>query len=183
MASEAINPLSARRPWRIWRSPVLRGLAVAAVALGGLEVLSSQDRLPPFRDSLRAFNRRWANPLVLRFAGGSTWSVARLEHRGRRGRDLYVTPLLAWPVSGGFLMPMPYGPDVDWARNLRHADDGVLQHQGVRYRIGNPRIESAASALPDLPFPIDRLVAMSGIRHVMRVDVRDSLTAEVSPPA
>ena len=132
---------------------------------------------------MRAFNRRWFNPLMLRLAGDRPWGVARLELRGRRTASLRVTPVWADPVSEGFLVPLPYGQDVDWVRNLLHSGAGVLQHQGVRYRVGNPRILPAAEALHELPLLTRRLAGPRGIRSYMRVDVLPSPTAVIPPPA
>ena len=93
-----------------------------------------------------------------------------------------ATPLLAWPVAGGFVLPMPYGSDVDWAKNLLHAGEGVLQHQNIRYRIGAPRIAATHDVLNDLPRFVGTLATSSGLRRVMRVDVLPSLTNEVLLP-
>ncbi len=171
------------RPWRPRRSKGVWTAAVAALALGVLVAEARGKRRIAFRDALRRFNRRWFNPLVLRLAGHAPWPVARLEHRGRRTGAFRATPVLAWPVAGGFVVLMPYGPDVDWAKNLHHSGEGVLQYQGVRYRVGNPRIVPARDASDDLPWPIRLLASPSGMRHTMRLDVLASLEPEVSLPA
>ncbi len=174
---------SDRRPWRPWRSKVVWAVVVASLALGVFGAETSGDKKASLRDALRRFNRRWFNPLVLRFAGQAPWPVGRLEHRGRRSGAFRVTPVLAWPVAGGFVVPLPYGTEVDWAENVRHAGEGVLQFQGVRYRVDDPRVVPARDVVGDLPFPIGSLTEVSGVRHVMRVAVRASLTPEVTLPA
>jgi deazaflavin-dependent oxidoreductase (nitroreductase family) len=156
---------------------------VAALALGVLIAATRGERTTSFRDTLRRANRRWFNPLVLRFAGHEPWPVARLEHRGRTTGLFRATPVLAWPVAGGFVVAMPYGTDVDWARNLLHAGEGVLQYQGVRYRVGNPRIVPAREIGGDVPGAIASLVAASGMHHVARLEVLPGLTPEISLPA
>jgi hypothetical protein len=158
-------------------------VVVASLALGVFGTETSGDKKASLRDSLRRFNRRWFNPLMLRFAGQAPWPVARLEHRGRRSGAFRITPVLPWPISGGFVVPMPYGTEVDWAKNLHHAGEGVLQYQGVRYRVGNPRVVPARDVGGDLPFPIGSLADLSGVRQVTRVDVLPSLTPEVTLPA
>jgi deazaflavin-dependent oxidoreductase (nitroreductase family) len=156
---------------------------VAALALGALVIASRGERRMAFRDALKRANRRWFNPLVLRFAGHAPWPVARIEHRGRSTGAFRATPVLAWPVAGGFVVAMPYGTDVDWAKNLLHAGEGVLQYQGVRYRVGNPRIVPVHEVRGDVPGPIASLVATSGVRHVARLEVLPGLTPEISLPA
>jgi hypothetical protein len=73
---------------------------------------------------------------------------------------------------------MPYGTDVDWAKNLIHAGEGVLKYQGVRYRVGSPRIVPVAQALPELPALPRLFIDLSGLRQVMRVDVLPAFATE-----
>ena len=121
-------------------------------------------------NSIKRFNHRWLNPWMLHFAGGPHWYAGRLEHRGRRTGRAYVTPLWVDPMHGGFAMPLPYGRDVDWARNLLAAGEGVLVDHGIRSRVGNPRIVAADDILPELPRVTRRIIATYGIREFMRVD-------------
>ena len=172
-----------RRRRRPWRSKVLWAFAIALVATIVFDVRDSRDRRTALRDGLRAFNRRLANPLILHFAGVLPWGLARLELQGRRSGALSATPLWAERVSGGFLITMPYGTDVDWAKNLIHADEGVLHYRGVRYRVGSPRIGPAVEALPELPFLTRLIVDLSGVRHIMHVDVLPSAPAQMPTPA
>ena len=160
----------------------MRALTIAALALGlaGAGLRRAGPASP--RNAIRVFNRRWFNPLMLRLAGRRPWPVARLEHRGRRSGAFRATPVLAWPVMGGFIVPMPYGTDVDWARNLCHAGEGVLQYGNVRYRVGNPRVVPVREGAGDLPFPIGPLIRNSWIRLLLRVDVLASLISEVRLP-
>ena len=145
-------------------------------------IVALRTRNPVVLEPLKALERRWANPLMLRFVAGRTSGVARLEHRGRRSDRLYATPVWSEPVAGGFLIATPYGAAVDWAKNLLQARHGVLQREGVRYRVGHPRIVPAREVLPELPFLVARISALLGIGEFMRLDVLPSLTAEVPPP-
>ena len=135
------------------------------------------------KERVKEIERRWANPLMLRLADVAPLPVARLEHRGRRSGRLYATPVWAAPVAGGFIVTLPYGRDADWATNLLAAGDGVLQFQGVRYRIGQPRIMPAAALLVNMPLAMQLATRLLGTRDAMRVDVEPGLTAEIPPPA
>ena len=86
-------------------------------------------------------------------------------------------------MAGGFIVTLPYGRDADWATNLLAAGDGVLQFQGVRYRIGQPRIMPAAALLVEMPLAMQLATRLLGTRDAMRVDVEPGLTAEIPPPA
>lgn len=162
------------RQWRPRRSKVVWAMLIALIALVRTDEAALRGPRAAIRDAIRALNRRWVNPLVLRLAGDRPWGVARLEHRGRRSQERYATPVWADPVSEGFLIPMPYGQNVDWARNLLHSGEGILQYQGVRYQIGFPRTVAAARARQELPGLTGLFAGAFGIRSFLRVDVLPS---------
>jgi hypothetical protein len=153
----------------------LAGLVLAALAIRGLA--------PEPMARIARVNRRWINPLILALIAGQRFGVARLEHRGRSSGALHATPILPAPVREGFVVALPYGRDVDWAQNLLRSGEGVLQHQGVRYRVGEPHIVPAVEALVELPAPIRALAGVFGPRDVLRVTILPNLTAETPPPA
>jgi deazaflavin-dependent oxidoreductase (nitroreductase family) len=99
---------------------------------------------------MRRVNRVFTNPLL----GTIAWIVPPLAivyHRGRRSGRNYRTPVVAFRTAQGFAIPMTYGRDVDWARNLRAANGGEIVHLGRRFKVRNPRIVSGERAKPHLP--------------------------------
>jgi deazaflavin-dependent oxidoreductase (nitroreductase family) len=103
--------------------------------------------LPRF---MRRVNRVFTNPLMGTFA----WIVpplAVVHHVGRKSKRRYRTPVVAFRDASGFVVPMTYGRDVDWARNLVKARGGEIEQMGRRYTVHNPRIVGHAAAAPHLP--------------------------------
>jgi deazaflavin-dependent oxidoreductase (nitroreductase family) len=103
--------------------------------------------LPRF---LRQVNRVVTNPLMRTFA----WRVpplAVVHHVGRASGRAYRTPVLAFPSAKGFVIPMTYGRDVDWARNLLAAHGGEIEQRGRRVAMRNPRIVAFGAAEAHLP--------------------------------
>ncbi len=99
---------------------------------------------------LRQVNRFFTNPVMRTFA----WALpplAVVRHVGRRSGRTYRTPVLAFRSSGGFVIPMTYGRDVDWARNLVAAHGGEVEQLGRRVAVRNPRIVGTEAAAPHLP--------------------------------
>jgi len=99
---------------------------------------------------MRRVNRVLTNPLLGTFA----WLVpplAVIHHVGRKSGRHYRSPVVAFPTARGFVIPMTYGRDVDWARNLVAAHGGELQRVGRRVRLHNPRIVDGDAAYPYLP--------------------------------
>jgi deazaflavin-dependent oxidoreductase (nitroreductase family) len=160
-------------------------LLVAALVTLPLAVVGKRfrERDPATVARLKLGGSRWFNPWLVHLAGRRSSPLARLEHRGRTSGRLYTTPLWAEPVSEGFVIPLTYGRDVDWAHNLLRAESGVLQIHNVRYRVGHPRIVPVPETAPELPSLTRAGIQLAGIQDVLRLDVLPSLTAEVSPPA
>ncbi len=109
-------------------------------------------------DFLRRVNRVLTNPIMGTFA----WLVpplAIVHHVGRKSGKAYRTPVVAFRSRSGFVVPMTYGRDVDWGRNLIAADGGVVEQLGRRHELRNPRIVGIDVAFEHLP---------PGIRQALR---------------
>ncbi len=117
--------------------------------------------LPRF---LRRVNRVVTNPLMGTFA----WCVpplAVVHHVGRTSGRAYRTPVLAFPSAKGLVIPMTYGRDVDWARNLLAAHGGEIERMGRRAALRNPRIVAFGAAEAHLPAalrPVFRAMDLPG---------------------
>jgi len=99
---------------------------------------------------MRRVNRVFTNPLMGTFA----WLVpplAMVHHVGRKSGRHYRSPVVAFQSSGGFVIPMTYGRDVDWARNIVKARGCEIQQMGRRYKLRNPRIVAFKAAESHLP--------------------------------
>ncbi|MFI1991517.1 hypothetical protein [Actinoplanes sp. NPDC020271] len=99
-------------------------------------------------DRIRRFNKRILNPVMRTVAGRRHWYAAALHHTGRRTGRAYVTPVLAEPVTDGFVIPLPYGTGVDWLRNLRAAGHGRLDLHGRRFVVSGFQVIGPETALP-----------------------------------
>jgi deazaflavin-dependent oxidoreductase (nitroreductase family) len=117
--------------------------------------------LPRF---MRRVNRIFTNPLMRTFA----WRVpplAVVHHVGRKSGRPYRTPVVAFPSAKGFVIPMTYGRDVDWARNLVAAEGGEIEQRGERVSLRNPRIVDFGAAETHLPAaarPVFRAMDLPG---------------------
>jgi deazaflavin-dependent oxidoreductase (nitroreductase family) len=99
---------------------------------------------------MRHVNRMLTNPIIGMFA----WFVppfAVVRHVGRKTGRTYRTPVVAFRSDAGIVIPMTYGRDVDWARNILRAKGGELERMGGRVRLRNPRIVGFERAHRRLP--------------------------------
>jgi deazaflavin-dependent oxidoreductase (nitroreductase family) len=124
--------------------------------------------LPRF---LRRVNRVFTNPLMRTFA----WRVpplAVVHHVGRKSGTAYRTPVVGFASGRGFVIPLTYGRDVDWARNLVAAHGGAVEQRGRRVAVDRPRIVAFRSAERELPAalrPLFRAMDLPGYVLLDRV--------------
>ncbi len=74
------------------------------------------------------------------------WAV--VQHVGRSSGTAYSTPVLAWVEGDRLSIPLVYGADSDWVRNVLAAGEFTLVRQGRRRTIAGPRIVPSDS--PDI---------------------------------
>jgi len=99
---------------------------------------------------MRRVNRVFTNPVL----GTIAWVVpplAVIHHVGRKSGRSYRTPVVAFHSAQGFVIPMTYGRDVDWARNIVQAHGCELERLGRRVKLRNPRIVDLETAEHRLP--------------------------------
>jgi deazaflavin-dependent oxidoreductase (nitroreductase family) len=121
-----------------------------------------------FRTWLRQVNKASFNRLTLTFGGRHLFAV--VHHVGRRSGHAYTTPVVAWPLSDGFIMSLPYGADTDWCRNLLAAGQGTIQWHGSAYTITKPEVIATATARPLLPAWVSIVLRPLPVRHFLKVN-------------
>lgn len=91
------------------------------------------------------------NRLTRRLARSPLGPFSIIEHVGRRSGKRYETPIIVAPVSGGFMIELTYGPDVDWHKNIVAAGGCTVVRRGRAYPID--RIEPVDTAAGLAAFP------------------------------
>ena len=122
--------------------------------------------LPHF---MRDVNRVFTNPVMGTFA----WLVpplAVVHHVGRKSGRQYRSPVVAFRSDTGFVIPMTYGLDVDWARNLVQAGGGDVEQMGRRVAVRSPRIVDFDVAAPRLPAALRALFRAGNLPGYVLVD-------------
>jgi deazaflavin-dependent oxidoreductase (nitroreductase family) len=120
---------------------------------------------------MRRVNRVFTNPLLRTIAGRAP-PLAVVHHVGRRSGRPYRTPVVAFPSAGGFVIPMTYGRDVDWARNLVAASGGEIEQRGRRVAVRNPRIVGFGAAATRLPAAARRVFGALDLPGYVLLDRR-----------
>jgi deazaflavin-dependent oxidoreductase (nitroreductase family) len=133
---------------------------VVAMVLGGM-VLTWLVLLPRIvrrhRDLLRLGIAKRYNDMTRKTSGTSRSSWGLLTHVGRRSGRTYQTSLGTYPYGDGFLLPLGYGTQTDWYRNIMAAGTCALAWKGQTYQLERPEIISGPKVLHAWPV-WDRIV-------------------------
>ncbi|WP_299571521.1 nitroreductase family deazaflavin-dependent oxidoreductase [uncultured Williamsia sp.] len=70
------------------------------------------------------------------------WAV--VHHTGRTSGRAYRTPVVGFSTPQGFAIPLLYGPQTQWAKNLLAAGGGEVQQGGRRRALIGPRVVPAS---------------------------------------
>jgi deazaflavin-dependent oxidoreductase (nitroreductase family) len=141
------------------------------------------ERLTPIRASLvvRLGMRPMTevlNPLVRKLAGRRHFPMAaQLHHVGRRTGRQYVTPVAARLKGDQFLIPLTFGNQSDWARNVSAAKGCIIRVNGQTYDASEPEFLNWSDAAPLVRsvFGVTRFsFRLLGIKQFMRLRVQSA---------
>jgi hypothetical protein len=107
--------------------------------------------------------RRVANRLFMAISGRRfrAWSV--VEHVGRTSGRSYRNPVSAYPLGDGFVIPILYGIESNWVRNVLATGQLTLRAKGRDYELERPSIIYRAQALVAFPTPLRTYLRFRGI--------------------
>ena len=89
------------------------------------------------------------NPVMLKLAGRRHAMIAaQVRHVGRKSGRPYVTPIGAGRAGDVFVIPLTFGNQSDWSRNVRAAGGCVIRLNGVDYQVSRPELADWAQAAP-----------------------------------
>jgi deazaflavin-dependent oxidoreductase (nitroreductase family) len=127
----------------------------------------------PFQTAIRTSNKYLLNPLMLRLAGRRWWYASVVEHTGRRSGKLYRTPIVADRVGEQLIVPLPYGTQVDWVRNVLSSGEATVVSKGHTYRVVSPELIASTQALPLLPHDRRTTFEKVSIDHFLRATIAE----------
>lgn len=134
-------------------------------------------------DKVRVFNKHYLNPCILQIAERRKSPYAILQHVGRRNGSMYTTPVVASFAQSwdGFVIPLPYGVNTDWCRNVMAAGRCTITKNQVVYKAIEPTIIDAAVAFPELPVLLRKTLRSIGVQKFLKVRIEK--TTEHAKPA
>ncbi|MBN2549889.1 MAG: nitroreductase family deazaflavin-dependent oxidoreductase [Anaerolineales bacterium] len=104
-----------------------------------------------FIDGIRTFNKHVFNHLTLALAESGLGPFSIICHTGRKSGRAYRTPVMATYIGETIIIPLSYGEQVDWLRNILAQGGCEMVHQRKRIRAINPQVVGSDAALALLP--------------------------------
>lgn len=169
-----------KSPWRRVGRFVLQTVLPFAVLLLALDVVAFRLRVRLVIDAARSFNKRITNPAMMKLAGHRYWCAAVIRHTGRRSGREYATPVWAQPAEENFLIPLPYGENVDWLRNVLAAGRAAVEAQRESYIVVEPEVVDRADAEPFVSTRARLLFRLFGIERYLKVKRLSEIRVEAA---
>jgi deazaflavin-dependent oxidoreductase (nitroreductase family) len=109
---------------------------------------------PSRRDPVRSL----ANRVFLTISGRWFRAYSIVRHVGRTSGRVYQNPVSAYPLGDGFVIPVLYGAQSQWVRNVMAAGRFTLRTKGRDYPLERPEIIPPAQALAAYPALLRRIM-------------------------
>jgi deazaflavin-dependent oxidoreductase (nitroreductase family) len=119
------------------------------------------------------------NPVMRKLAGRRHMRMAaEIRHVGRRSGRSYLTPAGARLTGDTFVVPLTFGNQSDWSRNVRAAGGCTIKLEGTEYRAIQPQLADRDQAAPVVRAafgPVERaMFRILGIRQYLLLRRADS---------
>lgn len=124
----------------------------------------------PLSKRIARSNRRFVNPIALRFAGKIA-PFAIVEHRGRISGVVYRTPTAVFRAGEQFLLAPTYGEKTDWLQNIRAEDGCFIMYRGKRLRLVNPDVFRGDPNDQPFPWIVRRILRTVHVRDFVRLSL------------
>lgn len=131
--------------WGRVRRFLLWGVSLYA-ALIAFYLVVFRLRSKRLNDAVRVFNKYVLNPVMM-FVDRPHFYAAALHHTGRRSGREYAIPVVAEPIEGGYIIPLSYGENVDWLKNVRATGRCAIEARDGTYTLGDPEVMDTEEAL------------------------------------
>jgi deazaflavin-dependent oxidoreductase (nitroreductase family) len=112
------------------------------------------------RDPVRSL----ANRGFLTISGRWFRAYSIVRHVGRTSGRAYQNPVSAYPLGDGFVIPVLYGTQSQWVRNVMAAGRFTLRTKGRDYLLERPELIAPAQALGAYPALLRRIMRSQQIQ-------------------
>jgi deazaflavin-dependent oxidoreductase (nitroreductase family) len=95
-------------------------------------------------------------------------------HRGRRSGRSYQTPVNVFKAGEDYVLPLTYGPDTDWVKNVLAAGGCQLRTGGRALQLASPRLfhDQSRSAIRPVERQVLRILGVADFLSLAPVSAR-----------
>lgn len=136
-----------------------------------------RSRSPRALHLVKRYNKYVENPVAFRVFGRAGPS-AIVHHIGRRSGAPRATPVIAHRTQDEVVIPLPYGTDVDWLRNVLTAGQAVVDLRGRSFGVDEPLVVDIEDVIDLLPASMAHTIRFSGAREAVRLRLSPIATPE-----
>jgi hypothetical protein len=123
--------------------------------------------MPPESERKRDAARPASNRLFLEISGRRLRAYSIVKHVGRRSGREYVNPASAYPLGDGFVIPILYGLDSQWVRNVLDTGRLTLVTRGREHVLERPELIPKARAQAAFPRWQQRMLKSRDIQNFL----------------
>jgi len=124
-----------------------------------------------FIDGIRIFNKYIFNRITLTLAKSGWGPFSIVHHLGRHSGRAYRTPVLASYIGETIIIPLSYGENVDWLRNILAQGGCEMLRKNKRIAVTNPQVIDSAAAYAILPEKRRKLFERFKLEKFLRLHV------------
>lgn len=124
-----------------------------------------------FLNGIRYFNKFIFNHLTLLFAGSNIGPFSKLIHEGRKSGKTFLTPVVATYVGDVVIIPLSYGDQVDWLKNILVAGGCDIVFRKKRMTMTQPEVISGEIALSLLSENRRRLFERFKLENFLKLQI------------
>lgn len=125
-------------------------------------------RKGPLPRRLARVNRRYANPVMRRFAG-SFGPLTLVRHHGRRTGRAYATPVMSFTTDDGLVIGVVYGTSSDWVHNVLASSRAEVKRRGQTRQYEAARLVERDEGLQLVPPLVRGPFRVLGVHHFIRL--------------
>jgi deazaflavin-dependent oxidoreductase (nitroreductase family) len=126
-----------------------------------------------YPERMARVNRVVTNPIMRPMARRvPPWAI--VHHIGRRSGTAYRSPVVAFSTGDGFVIPLAYGVERDWVRNVLASGSFELERAGRRITVTNPTVRpgDATDGLSPRRARALRAINLPGVLTLQTVSAR-----------
>jgi deazaflavin-dependent oxidoreductase (nitroreductase family) len=122
---------------------------------------------------MRRFVQPRINWVVLRVVGGPRSPYGIVHHLGRISGRQHRTPVMVQRRGRFFIIPLLYGEDVNWCRNVFATATCDIRWRGATYTAVDPRLLGSEIVDQRLSRTMRSILALTGTRRYLMLRVSE----------